>query len=136
TDYQRACLARNFNLSFVQPGGFLLPGREAETIPQLTRFAPLPPHGMTSGSLHVLMSERYERYKRVLVEPFFRDHFSRFDRQLVLVDLLSALESGYEAFRDAERALNAVLSVYRYGRGGMLRRLIGTRIDKVLFAAT
>jgi predicted YcjX-like family ATPase len=86
--------------------------------------------------LQALMSERYERYKHVLVEPFFRDHFSRFDRQLVLVDLLSALESGYEAFRDAERAMNAVLSVYRYGRGGMLRRLFGARIDKVLFAAT
>jgi len=82
------------------------------------------------------MAERYERYKRVLVEPFFRDHFRRFDRQLVLVDLLSALESGYEAFRDAERALNAVLSVYRYGRSGLIWRWFGARIDKVLFAAT
>jgi len=136
TNYLRACRARNVNLSFVQPGRFLLPGREAEADPRLTRFAPLPPHTNGSGSLHALMSDRYERYKRVLVEPFFRDHFSRFDRQLVLVDLLSALESGYEAFRDAERAMNAVLSVYRYGRGGMLRRLFGARIDKVLFAAT
>jgi predicted YcjX-like family ATPase len=135
TDYLRACRAPNVNLSFVQPGRFLLPGREAEADPRLTRFAPLP-QGTGNRALHDLMAERYERYKRVLVEPFFRDHFSRFDRQLVLVDLLSALESGYEAFRDAERALNAVLSVYRYGRGGMLRRLFGARIDKVLFAAT
>jgi predicted YcjX-like family ATPase len=136
TDYLRACRGRNVNLSFVQPGRFLLPGRESESDPQLTRFAPLLPHAAGSGSLHALMAERYERYKRVLVEPFFRDNFSRFDRQLVLVDLLSVLESGYEAFRDAERAMNAILSVYRYGRGGMLRRLFGAHIDKVLFAAT
>ncbi|HXV26341.1 MAG TPA: YcjX family protein [Alphaproteobacteria bacterium] len=133
TDYLRACRARQTNLSFVQPGRFLLPGREAETDPRLLRFAPLPPQ---AGRLGTLMAERYESYKRVLIEPFFRDHFRRFDRQLVLVDLLSALESGYEAFRDAERALNAVLSVYRYGRGGLIGRLFGARIDKVLFAAT
>ena len=124
---------RTANLSFVQPGRFLMPGREAEADPSLLRFAPLPPG---SSRLHVLMAARYEGYKRGLVEPFFRDHFRRFDRQIVLVDLLSALESGYEAFRDAERALNAVLSVYRYGRGGVIGRLFGARIDKVLFAAT
>ncbi|HEX6102263.1 MAG TPA: YcjX family protein [Alphaproteobacteria bacterium] len=133
TEYLRACRARSVNLSFVQPGRFLLPGREAEADPRLLRFAPLPPG---STRLHALMAERFEGYKRVLVEPFFRDHFRRFDRQLVLVDLLSALDSGYEAFRDAERAMNAVLSVYRYGRTGLIRRLFGARIDKVLFAAT
>ncbi len=133
TEYLRACRSHEVNLSFVQPGRFLLPGREAGADPSLLRFAPLPP---ASGRLHALMAERYEGYKRQLVEPFFRDHFRRFDRQLVLVDLLSALESGYEAFRDAERALNAVLSVYRYGRSGLFGRLFGARIDKVLFAAT
>jgi hypothetical protein len=133
TDYLRACRARPVNLSFVQPGRFLLPGREAEADPRLLRFAPLPPG---STRLNALMAQRFELYKRVLVEPFFRDHFRRFDRQLVLVDLLSALDSGYEAFRDAERAMNAVLQVYRYGRTGPIRRLFGARIDKVLFAAT
>jgi predicted YcjX-like family ATPase len=132
-DYLRACRAKPVNLSFVQPGRFLLPGREAEADPRLLRFSPLP---AGSSRLHALMAQRFESYKRVLVEPFFRDHFRRFDRQLVLVDLLSALESGYEAFRDAERAMNAVLSVYRYGRTGLIRRLFGARIDKVLFAAT
>lgn len=136
TEFLRACRAPGVNLSFVQPGRFLLPGAEAQADATLTLFAPLPPPHAGGGRLHSLMAERYERYKRVLVEPFFRDHFSRFDRQLVLVDLLSALESGYEAFRDAERALTAVLSVYRYGGSGMISRLFGARIDKVLFAAT
>ena len=49
TDYLRACRGRNVNLSFVQPGRFLLPGRETESDPQLTRFAPLPPHGDRDG---------------------------------------------------------------------------------------
>ena len=92
----------------MQPGRFLLPGREAEADPRLLRFAPLQ---AGSARLHALMAERFELYKRALVEPFFRDHFRRFDRQLVLVDLLSALESGYDSFRDAERAMNAVLQV-------------------------
>ena len=133
TDYLRVCRAKPAALSFVQPGRFLLPGREAEADPRLLRFAPLQ---AGSARLHALMAERFELYKRALVEPFFRDHFRRFDRQLVLVDLLSALESGYDAFRDAERAMNAVLQVYRYGRTGLIRRLFGARIDRVLFAAT
>lgn len=136
TAYLRACRSRAVNLSFVQPGRFLLPGAEAEADPLLTRFAPLPAQSAGGARLYGLMAERYERYKRVLVEPFFSEHFSRFDRQLVLVDLLAALESGYEAFRDAERALNAVLSVYRYGRARPIWRWFGARIDKVLFAAT
>jgi hypothetical protein len=133
TRYLRACRDRSVNLSFVQPGRFVMPGREAGADPRLLQFAPLPPG---ASRLHALMADRYETYRRALVEPFFRDHFRRFDRQIVLVDLLSALESGYEAFRDAERALNAVLSVYRYGRGGLIGRLFGARIDRVLFAAT
>ena len=34
---------------------------------------------------------RYEAYKREVVKPFFRNHFARIDRQVVLVDALSRL---------------------------------------------
>jgi predicted YcjX-like family ATPase len=36
------------------------------------------------------MAERFARYRDEVVRGFYDDHFSRFDRQLVLVDLLSA----------------------------------------------
>ena len=50
TEYLRACRARTVNLSFVQPGRFLLPGREAEADARLTRFVPLPPQQMPAGA--------------------------------------------------------------------------------------
>ena len=41
-----------------------------------------------------MMERRYEAYKDVVVRPFFRDHFARLDRQIVLVDVLAALNAG------------------------------------------
>ena len=38
------------------------------------------------------MERRYEAYKDVVVRPFFREHFARLDRQIVLVDALAALQ--------------------------------------------
>ena len=46
------------------------------------------------GSLARMMARRYEAYKSVVVRPFFRDHFARLDRQIVLVDVLTALNAG------------------------------------------
>ena len=37
-----------------------------------------------------MMERRYEAYKTHVVRPFFRDHFARLDRQIVLVDALDA----------------------------------------------
>ena len=47
-----------------------------------------------SGSLFAMMERRYEAYKTHVVRPFFRDHFARLDRQIVLVDVLAALNGG------------------------------------------
>ena len=41
-----------------------------------------------------MMARRYEAYRSLVVRPFFRDHFARLDRQIVLVDMLGALNSG------------------------------------------
>ena len=46
------------------------------------------------GSLQAMMERRYEAYKTHVVKPFFRDHFARLDRQIVLVDALQALNAG------------------------------------------
>jgi uncharacterized protein len=40
------------------------------------------------------MERRFEGYKREVVKPFFRDHFARIDRQVVLVDALGAIHAG------------------------------------------
>jgi len=87
-------------------------------------------------TLGALMAERFETYKREVVERFYQDHFRHYSRQIVLVDVLHALLAGRDAFDDTRLALDAILESFRYGHGGILSRLLlGPHIDKVLFAA-
>ena len=88
------------------------------------------------NTLAAMMERRYESYKTHVVKPFFRDHFARLDRQIVLVDALSALNSGPVAVRDLQTALNDVLAAFRIGRATTLSTLFRPRIDKILIAAT
>jgi predicted YcjX-like family ATPase len=82
------------------------------------------------------MERRYEAYKTHVVKPFFRDHFARLDRQIVLVDTLAALNAGPAAIRDLETALADVLAAFRPGRASWLISILTRRIDRILFAAT
>jgi uncharacterized protein len=137
TEYLRACRDERFAMSLLPPGRFLMPGNLAGS-PALT-FAPLdlPELGAApQGSLWAMMRRRYEAYKDVVVRPFFRDHFARLDRQVVLVDALSAFNSGPEALVDLEAALAGILDCFRIGRGTLLSTLFRPKIDRILFAAT
>jgi predicted YcjX-like family ATPase len=138
TDYLRVCRDERYSLSLLPPGRFLMPGDLADS-PALT-FTPLDiPAGVPAppgGSLWAMMRKRYEAYKDVVVRPFFRDHFARLDRQIVLVDTLPALNSGPEAMGDLERALSAILACFDMGRRTVLSALFSPRVEKVLFAAT
>ncbi|SIQ23179.1 MAG: YcjX family protein [Bosea sp. (in: a-proteobacteria)] len=119
------------------PGRFLMPG-DLEGSPALT-FAPLDlghDRAPRPGTLAGLMEERFEAYKRVVVAPFFRDHFARLDRQIVLVDVLAALDAGAPALADLETALGQALAAFSVGRNSWLSSLFAPRIEKVLFAAT
>ncbi len=136
-DYLKACKSDERSLSTLPPGRFLLPG-DLDGSPALT-FAPLalPPEGRPEkGSLWAMMERRYEAYKSVVVKPFFREHFARLDRQIVLVDALQAINRGPEAMQDLERALTEVLACFRPGTSSWLSSLLGRRIDRVLVAAT
>jgi len=135
TRYLQDARQERFALSTLPPGRFLMPG-DLEGSPALT-FSPLPVEGeIRGGSLAALMQRRYEAYKTHVVRPFFRDHFARLDRQIVLVDLLGALNSGPSAVRDLETALADVLQAFRTGAQSPLARLIRPRIERILFAAT
>jgi len=137
TDYLRACRDERFAMSLLPPGRFLMPGNLAGS-PALT-FAPLdiPQDGNApDGSLWAMMRRRYEAYKDVVVRPFFRDHFTRLDRQIVLVDALAAFNAGPEALKDLEGALSGILDCFNIGRSTFINTLFRPRIDKILFAAT
>ena len=83
-----------------------------------------------------MLERRYEKYKDIVVRPFFRDHFARLDRQIVLVDTLCALNAGPAAVADLETALSAVLACFRQGESNLLLRPFTRKIDRILFAAT
>ena len=117
------------------PGRFLLPGDLAGS-PVLT-FAPLPPGDAPRRSLRREMARRFEAYKAQVVRPFFRDHFARIDRQVVLVDALGAIHSGPAAVEDMRHAMAEILGAFRPGRNAFLSQLFrGRRVEKILFAAT
>lgn len=141
-DRYRAMLViarENHGLSYLQPGRFVRPGVLADA-PYLW-FAPLDVAEGTdrfaSGSLGALMAERYEVYKREVVEKFYDSYFRNYARQIVLVDVLGALLAGREAFEDTRLATEAILQSFRYGQHNILTRILGaSRVEKVLFAAT
>jgi predicted YcjX-like family ATPase len=118
------------------PGRFLLPGDLAGS-PVLT-FAPLPPDASAGRrSLWREMERRYEAYKAQVVKPFFRDHFARIDRQVVLVDALGAIHKGPRAVEDMRGAMADILGAFRPGRNAFLAQLLlGKRVERILFAAT
>ncbi len=138
TEYLRACREDERALSMLPPGRFLMPG-DLDGSPALT-FAPLDLAGHdgppAAGSLAAMMERRYEAYKKHVVRPFFRDHFARLDRQIVLVDALNALNAGPEALADLEAALAEILAAFRPGKVSRLFSIFARRIDRILFAAT
>ena len=115
-----------------------MPG-DLEGSPALT-FAPLDlpeTAAIKPGTLAAMMERRYEAYRAHVVRPFFRDHFARLDRQIVLVDTLAALNAGPAAVTDLRDS--AATTCCRHsapGRNSLLTSLFSPRIDRVLFAAT
>lgn len=135
--YLVSCRADTHALSMLPPGRFLMPGELAGS-PALT-FSPLqlPESGRApKNSLWQMMARRYESYKTHVVKPFFKDHFTKLDRQIVLVDTLSALNAGPRALNDLENTLTAILNCYRPGQNSWLSGLLGKKIDRIAFAAT
>ena len=121
TAYLQACRDERTAMSLLPPGRFLMPGDMAGS-PALT-FAPLdlPANGdePPRGSLWAMMRRRYDAYRDHVVRPFFREHFARLDRQIVLVDALSAFNAGPEAVHDLQAALVSILDCFSIGRASL-----------------
>jgi uncharacterized protein len=128
--------ARDAGWADCSPGRFLLPGDLAGS-PVLT-FVPLTrPVNPRRKSLWREMERRFEGYKRAVVRPFFETHFARLDRQVVLIDLLEAVQLGPAALEDQRRAMAEVLAAFRPGGNRWLATLLrGRRVERILFAAT
>jgi len=133
-DYLQRCADKG--LRFLQPGRLLTPA-ELRGAPVL-RFCPLPQPDATAkpGSLHAAFAAKYRDYQENVIRAFYRQHLAGIDRQIVLVDVLTALNDGAEVFDDMSAALAAILQSFDHGKAGPLRWLTGHKIDRVLFAAT
>ena len=125
TRYLQAARTPDPELTAPGPGRFLLPG-DLEGSPLLT-FFPLPPGaqaGYRRSSLGAMLARRFESYKSHVVKPFFRDHFARLDRQIVLVDALSAVNGGPRALGDLQRTIEGVLACFKPGANTWLSTIL------------
>lgn len=137
TEYLIECRQDNTALSTLPPGRFIMPG-DLEGSPALT-FSPmqkLKGDAPKDGSLYAMMERRYEAYKAIVVKPFFREHFARLDSQIILVDVLQALNAGPDALVDLENALCDILNCFRTGKNTLIGSLFSRKIERLLFAAT
>lgn len=139
TQFLLACKSKEQGLTLLQPGRFTMPG-DLKGAP-LLEFCPIPkiPTGTKSEmSFYGIMKKRYESYKEHVVNKFYKEHFSTFDRQIVLVDILKAFNTGFHTFVDMREAIHLVLKSFHYGKSSVFNRLFlfQTKVDKLLFAAT
>lgn len=137
TEFLHQCKADQHGLSFLQPGRFTIPG-ELKGTPLLT-FCPLPPLTQSRpkvDSLYGIMARRFDAYKEKVIRRFYKEHFSKFDRQIVLIDMLKALNRGPENFSDMRIALESILQNFHYGSSSIVNRLFWPKIDKLLFVTT
>jgi predicted YcjX-like family ATPase len=122
-------------LRYLQPGGFLCnpPWPRTEAL----IFAPLPAgrKSPVAGSYRDLFQKRFDLYRTEMGTRFFDRHFSRFERQIVLVDVLGALHGGPDVFEDTRLAISRLADCYTYG-GRSLINPFARGITKVVFAAT
>lgn len=130
-------------LSVIQPGRFILPGELADA--PILQFFPYPGLTNIDGNEYQNASDesfigtlraRYIEYKERVVANFYKQHFNRFDRQIILVDCLTALNHGYHNIEDLTLAMNMLMESFNYGQSSIFSRLFSPSIDKVLFAAT
>jgi len=136
-DYIRRCQSER-HLSFVQPGRFLSSeGVDPERGPiffplgtaQATRGA------AKAGSNAAALVERYQAYQR-LVRRFYGQVFGRLRRQVVLVDLLTALQNGHEAFADLALATRSLTEAFEELKNPILRALSLGGVDRLALVAT
>ncbi len=128
-DYLKRC--RSEGLSFLQPGRFL-----GGTAPLETLFVPLSrARAARAGTNGWALARRYEAYRR-LVRRFYGQVFGRLRRQVVLVDLLTALQQGRESFADLALATRTVVDAFEEQRHPLARVLPIGRLDRLSLVAT
>ncbi len=117
--------------SKLTPGRFIMPA-DLDKDPIL-RFAPI---ALEKGDLSDAFERRYDAYVKDVVKEIHLEHFKGFDRQIVLVDVMSALQNGYERYVDMKSGLKSMLTLYDHKNKNFISQWFSPSIKKVLFVAT
>lgn len=118
----------------LQPGRLLQPG--ALLGAPLLNLLPLPPWLATQFPLwHARLTDQFVQYQQQVITPFYREHFAKLDRQIVLVDCLSVLNHGYQSLLELQQAMLHIQQHFHYGPQGLWQRLFAPNIDKVALVA-
>ncbi len=129
-DYLIAARAEGYVLN--QPSRVLVPGQMQNF--SMLGFFPVPEH-LQLPKLHKSMSRLFDAYKQEIESQLGR-HFRHLDSQIILVDLLTALEQGEAALKELQQAMQAALRFFRYGSQKGVLQWLNRRIGRVVFAAT
>ncbi len=130
-DYLQLCRAER-HLSFLQPGRFLQP------VPGLDDALFFPAGRLDRpkrGSNGAALVRRYEAY-RSLVRQFYGQVFGRLRRQVVLIDVLSALQKGHDSLADLALAVRTISESFEAQTPTLTRLLPFTGLDRLAFVAT
>ncbi len=119
--------------SQLTPGRFIMPSDLAND--PILIFAPIPIK-KTSKELNKKFKQRYEKYVNDVVREIHLEHFKGFDRQIVLVDVVEALQNGYECYNDMKTGLKNMLHLYDHKHKNFFSQWFSPSIKKVLFVAT
>lgn len=127
-------------LTFIQPGRALLPDAEDFLpfipLPNLQSFTEQQLRDASEDSLYKVMQQRYNRYLKNFVKPFYKVFFRGIDRQVVLIDVLKALSGGKEKFDDMVMAFSRIIDCYRVGNNAFFQRMFNPQVEKILFLAS
>lgn len=135
-DYLLRCRQER-SLCFVQPGRFALADEAVDTT---ALFFPLSSvrsgvRAPRPGTMGAALLRRHADYLK-RVRQFYGEVFGRLGKQVLLVDLLSALQQGHEAFADLGLAIRSISDAFDELRHPLLRLLPIARVDRLALAAT
>lgn len=133
-DYLVRCRQER-SLCFVQPGRYAIPD-EATATDLAALFFPLSTvRSAKRGTMGAALLRRHADYLK-LVRQFHGDVFGRLGKQVLLVDLLSALQQGREAFADLGLAIRSISDAFEALKHPLLRMLPIARVERLALAAT
>ena len=142
-DFLKRCKNEQHALSLIQPGRFLIPGEFAGQ--EVLKFVPLLScnsctrtqlQSANPDSNFKVLERRYNAYVKQVVVPFYRKFFRPIDRQVVLVDVINALNGGPDYVADMQQALSNISDSFSYGSNSPISKLFRPKIEKVIFAAS